>query len=331
MTQNYHIFRHGELQRHENTLQFTDNDDKTVHLPVTQAEAIYLHKETTINTRLVDLLDEHNIELHMFNWAGKYVGSMLPTRNQTSGKTLVEQSLAYATPNRRLAIAKEIIQAGIHNMHEVVQYYDRRQNHDFDDVLSTLDNTHDTVLFQSSIEEVMGVEATARKAYYTLFQEITPEEFSFPTRSYNPPGTELNALISFLNALLYSTVTSAINSTSLEPAVSYVHEPGERRFSLALDLADIFKPVFVGRLALRLVNRGQISIDDFQEDLGGCLLAESGRKVVVEEYEKLLEETVQHERLNRKVSYQHLIQLEVYGLKKHILTGEEYTAFRKWW
>lgn len=331
MTQNYHIFRHGELQRHENTLQFTDTDDKTVHLPVTQAEAIYLHKETTINTRLVDLLDEHNIELHLFNWAGKYVASVLPTRNQTSGKTLVEQSLAHATPHRRLAIAKEIIQASIHNMLDVVQYYDRRRDHNFDEPLSTLSDAQDTILLQSSIEEVMGIEATARKAYYTLFQEITPAEFSFPTRSYNPPGTELNALISFLNALLYSTVTSAINSTSLDPAISYVHTPGERRFSLALDLADVFKPVFVGRLALRLVNRGRISVDDFQDDLGGCLLTESGRKVVVEEYEKLLDKTVQHDRLNRKVSYQHLIQLDVYGLKKHILTGEEYTALRKWW
>jgi len=130
---------------------------------------------------------------------------------------------------------------------------------------------------------------------------------------------------------VYANVVSGIRATALDPAVSYLHEPGERRYSLSLDIADLFKPVLADRVMFRLLNRGQISTDDFRSELGSCLLSEGGRKTYTKEFEETLERTVDHPELNRKVSYQYLLRLEAYKLKKHLLAKEPYDAFRRWW
>ncbi|ELY32098.1 CRISPR-associated protein Cas1 [Haloferax volcanii DS2] len=131
--------------------------------------------------------------------------------------------------------------------------------------------------------------------------------------------------------MVYTSCVSAIRKTALDPTVGFVHEPGERRFTLSLDIADIFKPILADRLVFRLVNRKQITTDDFETELAGCLLTEQGRLTVLEEFERSLDQTVQHPRLKRKVSFKTLIQTDVYSLKKHLLTGEPYHATEKWW
>jgi len=177
----------------------------------------------------------------------------------------------------------------------------------------------------------MGVEARARKAYYSTFVRILPEGFIFGGRQYNPPDNEVNSLISFGNSLVYATVVSAIRATALDPTVSYLHEPGERRYSLALDIADLFKPLLADRIIFRLVNRGQLTTDEFEDDMNSCLLSESGRKTYSKAYEQTLDETIDHPNLGKKVSYQYLLRVEAYKLKKHLLTGEGYVPFRRWW
>jgi len=141
----------------------------------------------------------------------------------------------------------------------------------------------------------------------------------------------VNSLISFGNSLVYANVVSAIRATALDPAVSFLHEPGERRYSLALDIADLFKPLLADRIIFRVVNRGQLGLDDFDDDLNSCLLDETGRKTFSKAFEETLDETIEHPRLNRKVSYQYLLRIEAYKLKKHLLTGEEYVPFERWW
>lgn len=169
------------------------------------------------------------------------------------------------------------------------------------------------------------------QTYYSCFSEILREPFSLDRREYNPPTNETNALISFLNSMVYTACVSAIRKTALDPTVGFMHEPGDRRFTLSLDIADIYKPILADRVLFRLVNRQQISPDDFESDLDGCLLTEDGRLTVLEEYEETLDRTVEHPRLKRKVSYKTLVQTDVYSLKKHILTGEPYRPTERWW
>ncbi|GAA5818435.1 MAG: Pseudogene of type I-B CRISPR-associated endonuclease Cas1 [Methanobrevibacter sp. CfCl-M3] len=113
--------------------------------------------------------------------------------------------------------------------------------------------------------------------------------------------------------MMYSTTLTEIYNTQLNPTISFLHEPSERRFSLSLDLSEIFKPIFVDRLIFYLVNKKIIIEKDFDQDLNCCLLNERGRSKFVQEYNKRLEKTINHRELNKKVSYRRLIRLEPYN------------------
>lgn len=330
MNDNYHVFSDGRLERHDDTVRLVTEDDEKKYLPIENAESLFLHGQIDFNTRLISFLNDEGVAVHVFGWNDYYAGSIMPERGQTSGRTLVEQVRAYDDPTHRQSLARAIIAGSIHNMRANVKYYDGR-GHDFADVVDRLDAQADALATEMNTDELMGVEATARRAYYRIFDGVLPDGFVFGGRQYNPPNNEVNSLISFGNSLVYANVVSAIRATALDPAVSFLHAPGERRYSLALDIADLFKPLLADRVIFRVVNRNQLALEDFETDLNSCLLDERGRKTFSKEFEQTLDETIEHPRLNRKVSYQYLLRIEVYKLKKHLLTGEEYVPFKRWW
>jgi CRISPR-associated protein Cas1 len=176
----------------------------------------------------------------------------------------------------------------------------------------------------------MGLEGNIRQAYYGAFDTIVPE-FRMERRSKQPPHNELNSLISFGNMMCYTLCLGQIYHTQLNPTISFLHEPGTRRYSLALDLAEIFKPLLVDRTIFKMLNRKEIQAKDFSQDLNRCLLKESGRKAFVKAFEERINETIQHRTLKRSVSYKHLVKLECYKLSKHLLGIEEYKPFKTWW
>jgi CRISPR-associated protein Cas1 len=330
MDRNYHVFSNGRLERREDTLRLVAEDGEKKHIPIENAEAIYLHGQVDFNTELVGFLNDNGVAAHVFGWHDYYSGSVMPERGQTSGQTLVAQVNAYQDTDHRREIAALFVRGSIHNMRANVVYYDGRRD-EFGPTLDRLDEVRERVSEASDVPELMGVEATARKAYYDTFDRILDDEFEMGGREYNPPPNEVNSLLSFGNSLVYANCVSAIRATALDPAVSFLHEPGERRYSLSLDLADLFKPLLTDRVTFRLVNRRQLTTDDFETELGACLLTDSGRKTYSKAFEEALERTVQHPALDRKVSYQYLLRLEAYKLKKHLLTDEIYEPFERWW
>lgn len=330
---NHHVFADGKLSRDEGTLRIDTLDGEMKYLPVESVDALYLHGQIDFNTRALGLLNDHGVTAHVFGWKDYYKGSYLPKRDHISGHTVVEQVRAYDDWDRRQGIARKLIAASIHNMRANLQYYANR-GEAFDGEVRRLEALKEDVTDGSAefdIDELRGVEATARKTYYGCFDAILRDPFELTKREYNPPTNETNALISFLNSMVYTTCVSAIRKTALDPTVGYLHEPGERRFTLSLDIADVFKPILADRVMFRLVNRQQVTFDDFESDLEGCLLTEDGRLTVLEEYEETLDRTVEHPRLNRNVSYKTLVRTDVYSLKKHVLTGEPYRPTERWW
>jgi CRISPR-associated protein Cas1 len=330
MNDNYHVFSDGRIERTGDTVRVVTEDDEKKYLPIENAEAIFLHGQIDFNTRFVSFLNDQGVAAHVFGWHDHYAGSVMPERGQTSGQTLVEQVRAYEDHEHRLDLATSFVQGSIHNMRANVAYYDNR-GHDLDSVLDDLDAAQDRLEGVRDVNEAMGVEASARRSYYAAFETVLPKKFDMGTREYNPPPNPVNALISYGNSLVYASIVSAIRATALDPAISFLHEPGERRYSLALDIADLFKPLLADRIIFRVVNRGQVGIDDFESELDACLLDDEGRKTYTKAFEETLDETIDHPRLNKKVSYQYLLRIEAYKLKKHLLTGEPYEPFERWW
>lgn len=322
MGRSFYIFSSGELERRENTLCFNSEGGKRF-IPVSEVEQIFLMGENTFNTKLIDFLSQNGIVLHFFNYYGYYTGSFYPREENISGSLILKQVEHCQQHEKRMFIAKEIVESAIHNLHRVLE------KRGFEEEVEKIRECEKEVKDCRNIEELMLVEAKARKIYYSTFERITGWDFG--GRSIQPPENPLNAMISFGNSLLYANILKEIYHTALHPAISYLHEPGERRFSLALDIAEVFKPVFVDRLIFSLINLSKIKEEHFLRELNFSYLNEEGRKIFVKEFDALLEETILHRNLRRKIKYRNLIRLELFKLIKHILGEKEYSGLKVWW
>lgn len=189
----------------------------------------------------------------------------------------------------------------------------------------------DLIGAQADVNALRGIEGKMRERYYQAWRHILSEGWTFERRVRRPPDNEVNALISFGNSHLYTVCLGEIYRTQLTPTISYLHEPGARRFSLALDLSEIFKPLIVDRAIFRLINTGQLKDSHFDRSLDGCFLTDAGKKLFLAAWEERLATTIKHRRLGRSVSYRHLIRLECYKLIRHLTGVESYRAFRAWW
>jgi len=197
-------------------------------------------------------------------------------------------------------------------------------------IITQIEGYSSKIVEMRSVSELMGLEGNIRQTYYDAFDLII-DDFEMGGRSKQPPRNEVNALISFGNMMCYSQCLRAIHQTQLNPTISYLHSPGERRFSLCLDVSEIFKPILVDRVIFKLLNKKEIQTKHFDNKMNRCLLNPTGKKIFVKAFEDRLNETIKHRALNRSVSYKHLIKLECYKLAKHLLEMEEYKPFKMWW
>lgn len=299
-------------------------------IPIEDVDALWAFRELDLNARVLSFLSQHKKPIHFFNYYGFYSGSFYPREYLQAGFVLIRQAKHYHSNLKRLKIAREFINSAMFNILRNLRYYGNRGV----ELLIETEAVQTEILRLESVKtinELMACEGRARAAYYQAFEKIIKRDVEFKKRVRRPPDNMVNAMISFTNGLVYSACLTQIYRSQLDPTISFLHEPGFRRFSLALDLAEIFKPILADRLVFKLFNNGQLSERDFAQDLNCCYLKESGRKTVLKEWDAKLNTTIEHRRLKRKVSYERLIRLECYKLVKHLSEVEEYKAFRAWW
>jgi len=334
MKQTYYLFNPGRINRKDNTLQFVPYDDggnemPPRYLPVENVGDLYVFGSLDANSSLYNFLGQQQIAVHFFDYYENYTGSFMPRDSLLSGKMLISQVKFQQNKKKRLDLAQRILDGASFNMVKNLRYYNSRGK-DLDPIIAIIEALSAKIGETTAIDELMGIEGNIRKNYYEAF-ELIINDFSMGGRSYRPPRNEVNALVSFGNMMCYSQVLRAIHQMQLNPTVSFLHEPGERRYSLSLDIAEIFKPLLVDRVIFKVLNKKMIQTADFEENLNRVVLKTNGKKTFVQAFEDRLQETIQHRTLDRSVSYKHLIKLECYKLQKHILEIEEYKPFKMWW
>jgi CRISPR-associated protein Cas1 len=328
--ESYYIFSSGELKRKDNSITLYKENVLKKDIPIERIKDIYVFSEVVYNSKLFEFLGSNGINVHMFNYYNYYVGSFYPKENKISGKLLVAQVMHYTDKEKRVKIAKEFIIAASFNILRNLKYYQNRGK-ELNIFIDEIEKLRIKLNECKTIEEIMGIEGNIRKVYYSSWKIIINQEIDFEKRIKRPPDTMVNVLISFLNSVLYAKTLSIIYQTQINPTISYLHEPGTKRFSLTLDICEVFNPLIVDRTIFSLLNKNIINEKDFVKEDYYLRIKEEGMKKVLKELEEALKRTIMHKKIKRNVSYEHLIKLELYKLIKHLLEEQEYQGFKIWW
>lgn len=115
--------------------------------------------------------------------------------------------------------------------------------------------------------------------------------------------------------------------TPLDPRIGFLHTTNFRRFSLNLDVAEVFKPIFGDRMIFSLINKGELKKSHFEKRMDGVVMNEDGMKIFSKELEERLGKTIKHKKIGEPVSNRRLIRLELYKVEKHLLGEGEYKPF----
>lgn len=334
MKKNYYLFNPGRLSRKDNTLKFTPITEEGLsqtprYLPVEEVDTLYAFGSLDANSALYNFLGKQEVAVHFFDYYENYTGSFCPRKGLLSGKMLVAQTATYLDTKKRLDLAQRCLDGAAHNMIKNLKYYDRRDK-DMEPFITPMQILQKEIFLASNIKSLMGVEGNIRKHYYDAFNLIINDHV-MGIRTKQPPLNIVNSLISFGNMMCYSECLRTIMKTQLEPTISFLHEPGDRRYSLSLDISEIFKPLMVDRVIFKMLNKKVLQEKDFDVKLNRVIMKEQGKKKFVAAIEQRMCETIKHRTLNRSVSYKHLIKLECYKLQKHILGMEKYEPFKMWW
>ncbi|MCX4825991.1 type I-B CRISPR-associated endonuclease Cas1b [Streptomyces sp. NBC_01142] len=311
------------IRRKDQSLIIERENADNVHIPITDVRDIVACAEVDINTSVVSLLNRHRINVHLLSYYGDYAGSLLTSETSTSGETVLAQARTAEDPKASMEIARSIVDSCAFNVRRVV---DRKL------LARPYKVLQESIGGARSPEQLMGAEGTFRRSAWEVVDTKLPDWLQLGGRSRRPPKNAGNAFISYVNGITYARLLTAVRLTPLHSGIAFLHSSMERqRHSLVLDLSEMFKPLFAERLMLRMAGRNQLKEHHFDRESNQAMLAEAGRKLVVQTVRDEFAVTVAHRSLGRSVAYDELLYLDALALTRHCLEGAPYKPFRIWW
>lgn len=297
------------LSRDHESLKVKVEKTTRLRIPLHHLEGIVCFGRVSISPSVVSALSENRLALSYMTEHGRFLARMEPP---VSGNVLLrrEQYRRADDPDHCLALARSFIAAKIQNARQLLMRSAREAAEStIAETLQQFANRQSAILFDlpraQTLDAARGLEGIAAREYFDAFGLMVrrnKDVFSMNGRSRRPPLDPLNALLSFLYALLRHDCEGAVQAVGLDPAVGFLHADRPGRPSLALDLMEEFRALFADRLALRLINRGQVAPDGFSADPGGAItMDEKTRRTIVSAYQQRKLEELTHPLLDEKV------------------------------
>jgi CRISP-associated protein Cas1 len=323
MKTKYYLYHSGKLKRQDHSLVYT-YQEKKVFLPIGQIDIIYIFAQIDINQNVIKLLNKHKVMIFFFTFNGQFIGKYLPHQLQ-SGKHIIAHALFVHDEERRQALAKSIILGSIKNMIFIIKYYQKKKRikeyviQNIQSVMKKVSDTHD-------FRKLLMLEAETKKIYYATFDSIILNtDFHFQSRSFYPPQNEVNALMSFGYAMLYSRLESSIHRSRLSIELPFVHGHSKQNSGLHHDIADIFKPIFVDRLIFQMINKKMVWLEHFENRSNGVYLNKAGMTMFIAQFEDYMKKTI---KLGKKhYSYRQLLSKEVHKISRFVHDEQVYKPF----
>ena len=317
----FYLTKNGTVERDGNTLYFKGEGVKQ-SIPVLNISEIIVSSKVSFSSWAIDYLSKLNICVHFLRESGSYMSSLIPSGKNEIGIITLKQAQYHSDLDKRTKIAAEIVRSIKSGILRNIRYYNNNNLLD-----KHIEKINSYRIPEENIQAIMGIEGNIWNVYYSTFPLIFKGQESFK-REFHPPIDPLNSMISFGNAILYSSVLTKIMTTGLNPSISFLHEPSDRSFSLALDIADIFKPIIVERVIAKIVNNHMVDDSCFREVKGGIYLNEKGKKIFLEQYSEKINSSLKYG--NIYTTYGGLVRTECIKLIKHIKGEEIYKSIRSW-
>ncbi|TDC80519.1 type I-B CRISPR-associated endonuclease Cas1b [Streptomyces hainanensis] len=311
------------IRREDNSVRVERADGSPVRIPITDIRDLVTFDHVDINTSALSLLSRNGVTVHVLDHYGNHAGHFAPSESMASATVVRRQVELTADPDQRTAVGRSLVLATAENLRWAL---------DTDLLDTALDTLRGALPDCKDSDTLMGQEGNYRRTGWAVLDTILPTWLRLNGRTRRPPTNAGNAFISYLNALVYARVLTALRTTPLHPAIGFLHaDTDRRRNTLALDLAEPFKPLFAERLLKRCAAQRSLKTSDFETEVGRASLSRDGRKKVAALMREELSTTVYHRSLKRKVSYEELIHLEALKLVRLCLEGTLYKPFRPWW
>lgn len=320
-----------------NTLRIDVEREKKLQVPLHHLGTVVCFGNILISPALMHRCADEGINFVLLDSNGRFKARL---EGAVSGNILLRLAQHRMTADEQftLAIAKAVIAGKLRNCRQVLlrgarEASDEEDQRVLSEVAKSLTISIRNLSVASDLDVVRGIEGDAAKVYFSALPYLVRRDirtfFTMNGRSRRPPRDRFNALLSFLYSMVMNDCRSAIESVGLDPQLGFLHSVRPGRAALALDLMEEFRSILADRLALTLINRGQITARGLQEREGGAVyLQDDARKIVVTAYQERKQEEITHPLLDAKVPFGLLSQLQARFLSRTIRGEmEDYIPF----
>ncbi len=291
------------------TLIVRANGSKELQVPILNLESVLVFGYKGVSPDAMHLCIENNVSLVFLTPTGQFKARVT---GETKGNVYLRRTqYRYSDDkDKALLLAQRFTYAKIVNAKTSIQrtlrdHADKVNTEHLQSVIRELDRQVREVKSSTTLDQLRGVEGLAARHYFSAFSEqvlLNKHYFIFKGRVKRPPTDPVNALLSFLYTLLANDVTHALESVGLDAQVGFLHRDRSGRNSLALDVMEEFRVYLADRAALTLVNRNQLSSDDFfKKESGAVMLSDDARKMVLTEWQQRKRDEIRHPYLDEKI------------------------------
>lgn len=282
-------------------------------VPALKVSNLSLFANAQVSPAVVRELAGRSIPICHFSSGGWFhaLTHGLPSRNV---ELRVRQFERARDPGRSLEIARRMIAGKIRNQRTLLRRNARGLVHD---ALRDLRKAAVDALEAATAERLLGIEGNAARIYFQSFALMIDETrrgttgaFDFRGRNRRPPLDPVNALLSFVYAILVKDLTVTLFAVGFDPHLGFFHTAHHGRPALALDLAEEFRPIIGDSVVLSLINNGEVGPDDFLIRAGSCALTQRGRKALLNAYERRMDALVTHPIFGYSISYRRVLEVQ---------------------
>lgn len=318
--------QHAYLKKEGESVVVIIDNEVRLRLPVHTLDGIVTFGAVSVSPYLLHHCAKNNVTVSFLSEYGHFLARV---HGPVSGNVLLRREQFRLADEEAicLEISKSMLKGKIHNSRAVIRraLRDHSEKVDIDKMkyvelrLSHYLNKIDRI---ENIDCLRGVEGDAAGNYFSVFQEmitINDSEFSFSERNKRPPKDRVNALLSYIYTILTHDCRSALEGVGLDPCVGFLHKDRPGRASLALDLMEEFRSFLADRMALTLINRKQITGNDFiASGSGAVIMKEDTRKTILSEWQKKKQDEITHPYLEEKIKIGIIPHIQAQLLARYI-------------